>query len=218
MISSLSQVLQSGGSGSEFFLFRNWQELDYKQTIPQFLVSSICSTRYLLFLLYKFQCKTTPIGIHSSDLLFLLQGMLPLQYSISFVLEQTVSHKYFSLLPVDFQVIVFKLGVTKYEILLPQTKDYKKHLFQVRVITEDNVYYLRYLVYFVRRSIYVEYRYRVEEALRINLSSLDEVLIDKATYCTTVKQNCDRVGFSSICCEDLYKQNEGHVVTQPEMT
>ena len=127
--SSLSQVLQSGGNSLEFFLFGDWQKSSYKQAIPQFPVSSIHSAGCLLFLFYKFWHRTTLTDVYGLDLLFLLQDMLSLQHSTSFASGQTVSHKYFSLLLVNFQVIVFKPGVTKYEILLFQTRDCKKHPF-----------------------------------------------------------------------------------------
>ena len=75
---------------------------------------------------------------------------------------------------------------------------------------ENNIYYLRYLVYFVRRSIYVEYRYRIGEAPSVNPSGLDKVIVDEAAHCSTVKQGLNRVGLSGIYCENFYRQDEGY--------
>ena len=72
------------------------------------------------------------------------------------------------------------------------------------IIVEDNVYYLRYLAHFVRRSTYIKYKYRIGEAPSINLSGSDKILVAEATYCTTVKQSLDGVGFSGVYCEDFY--------------
>jgi len=76
------------------------------------------------------------------------------------------------------------------------------------VVVENNVYYLRYLVYFVRRSIHVEHRYRAEEALSVDPAGLDKVIVDEVAHCSIVKQGLNRVDFSGVCCKNFYKQDE----------
>jgi len=76
------------------------------------------------------------------------------------------------------------------------------------VVVENNVYYLRYLVYFVRRSIHVEHRYRAGEAPSVDPSGLNKVIVDEAAYCSIVKQGLNRVDLSGVCCENFYKQDE----------
>ena len=55
------------------------------------------------------------------------------------------------------------------------------------IVPENNVCHLGYLACFVKRSVYIEHRYGMRDALYVDPFSPDKVFVDEAASYSTVE-------------------------------
>ena len=126
----------------------------------------------------------------------------------SFTLRRASVHLHFSSLPIDLQVVVLKLGISKDHVLPSEAGDSEEHPFGVGFVMEDYVYYFRDLTCLVGGAVHIVHRYGTRDALGVNTFHLDEVSIYEVARSSRVQKHLDGMHLAGVCGADFYWKDD----------
>jgi len=103
-----------------------------------------------------------------------------------FALRRASVHLYFSSLPIDLQVMVLELGVTKDHTLPSEARDSKKCSFGVGFVIEDYIHHFRNLTSLIGETIHIVHWYGAKDALDTNIFCTNKILIYEVAHSSGV--------------------------------